>query len=264
MQGMQEVQGVQGVQGMQGWGCQQARVMERAYLGITTVGFVCFGLKQPQHFIEVLMTFLSLGLWQKDSPQYQALSVPEHSRPGTVVGNVTGAVDADEGSNAIVYYFIAGGDGSSVSLPTLPSPRISILSLLLPCPAQWASWHFGGGLTGDAFLHPAGNQENNFQLSREGKLKVLRDLDREKEPYHSIIVKASSQRNWAPPRGQRATTAQFWDLSEDLTLQEVRIFLDDINDQAPQFTKSEYTAGKRCQGLGGHLEPQITQENPAG
>ncbi|XP_057885306.1 cadherin-23 [Melospiza georgiana] len=132
----------------------------------------------------------------RDSPQFQALSVPEHSPPGTVVGNVTGAVDADEGSNAIVYYFIA-----------------------------------------------AGNEESNFQLSREGKLKVLRDLDREKEPYHSIIVKASSQRNWAPPRGQQAARAQFWDLSEDLTLQEVRIFLDDINDQAPQFTKSEYTAG---------------------
>ncbi|NWX92287.1 CAD23 protein, partial [Nothoprocta pentlandii] len=132
----------------------------------------------------------------RDSPQYQALSVPEHSRPGTVVGNITGAVDADEGSNAIVYYFIA-----------------------------------------------AGNQENNFQLSREGKLQVLRDLDREKEPYYSIIVKASSQRNWTPPRGQRAGRAQTWDLSTDLTLQEVRIFLEDINDQAPQFTKAEYTAG---------------------
>ncbi|NXA36649.1 CAD23 protein, partial [Eudromia elegans] len=132
----------------------------------------------------------------RDSPQYQALSVPEHSRPGTVVGNVTGAVDADEGSNAIVYYFIA-----------------------------------------------AGNRESNFQLSREGKLQVLRDLDREKEPYHSIIVKASSQRNWMPPRGQRAGRAQAWDLSTDLTLQEVRIFLEDINDQAPRFTKAEYTAG---------------------
>ncbi|KAK2545143.1 Cdh23 isoform B [Columba livia] len=132
----------------------------------------------------------------KDSPQYQALSVPEHSQPGTVVGNVTGAVDADEGSNAIVYYFIA-----------------------------------------------AGNRESNFQLSREGKLQVLRDLDREKEPCYSIIVKASSQRNWSPPRGQRGGRAQSWDLSGDLTLQEVRIFLDDINDQSPQFTKSEYTAG---------------------
>ncbi|NXT17396.1 CAD23 protein, partial [Syrrhaptes paradoxus] len=132
----------------------------------------------------------------RDSPQYQALSVPEHSQPGTVVGNVTGAVDADEGSNAIIYYFIA-----------------------------------------------AGNRESNFHLSREGKLQVLRDLDREKEPYYSIIVKASSQRNWSPPRGQQAGRAQTWDLSRDLTLQEVRIFLDDINDQSPQFTKSEYTAG---------------------
>ncbi|XP_030344442.1 cadherin-23 isoform X1 [Strigops habroptila] len=132
----------------------------------------------------------------RDSPQYQVLSVPEHSQPGTVVGNVTGAVDADEGSNAIVYYFIADG-----------------------------------------------NQENNFQLSREGKLKVLQDLDREKEPYYSIIVKASSQRNWNPPQGQQAGRGQLWDLNGDLTLQEVRILLDDINDQSPQFTKSEYTAG---------------------
>lgn len=45
---------------------------------------------------------------QRGSPQYQLLTVPEHSPRGTLVGNVTGAVDADEGSNAIVYYFIAG------------------------------------------------------------------------------------------------------------------------------------------------------------
>ena len=46
---------------------------------------------------------------RKGSPQYQLLTVPEHSPRGTLVGNVTGAVDADEGSNAIVYYFVAGG-----------------------------------------------------------------------------------------------------------------------------------------------------------
>lgn len=45
---------------------------------------------------------------QRGSLPYQKLTVPEHSPPGTVVGNVTRAVDADEGSNAIVYYFIAG------------------------------------------------------------------------------------------------------------------------------------------------------------
>lgn len=102
------------------------------------------------------------------------------------------------------------------------------------------------GLIEVPFPCSAGNQESNFQLSREGKLQVLRDLDREKDPYHSIIVKASSQRNWSPPRGQRAGRAHLWDLNGDLTLQEVRIFLDDINDQSPQFTKSEYTAGKGC------------------
>ncbi|XP_062989085.1 cadherin-23-like [Elgaria multicarinata webbii] len=127
---------------------------------------------------------------------YQVLSTPEHSRPGTIVGNVTGAVDADEGANAIVYYFIA-----------------------------------------------AGNRESNFQLSREGTLHVLRDLDREKEAFYSIIVKASSNRNWTPPQGRRAARIQAMDLSTDTTLQDVRIFLDDINDQPPRFTKSEYTAG---------------------
>ncbi|KAJ6657745.1 hypothetical protein lerEdw1_001932 [Lerista edwardsae] len=132
----------------------------------------------------------------RGGPSHQVLSVPEHSRPGTIVGNVTGAVDADEGSNAIVYYFIA-----------------------------------------------AGNRDNNFQLSREGKLQVLRDLDREKETFFSIVVKASSNRNWTPPQGRRAARLQIMDPSIDATLQDVRIFLEDINDQTPRFTKSEYTAG---------------------
>uniref|UniRef100_A0A8C9TL15 Cadherin-related 23 n=1 Tax=Scleropages formosus TaxID=113540 RepID=A0A8C9TL15_SCLFO len=127
---------------------------------------------------------------------YQALSVPEHSVPGTLVGNVTGAVDADEGSNAVVYYFIAGG-----------------------------------------------NTEDNFGLSTAGVLRVKKDLDREYIPVYSIIVKASSNRNWTPPRGQRAARLQNLDPSRDPTLQEVRIFLEDINDQPPRFTKLEYTTG---------------------
>lgn len=45
---------------------------------------------------------------QRGGMPYQLLKVPEHSPPGTVVGNITRAVDADEGSNAVVYYFIAG------------------------------------------------------------------------------------------------------------------------------------------------------------
>ncbi|XP_047207566.1 cadherin-23-like isoform X2 [Girardinichthys multiradiatus] len=49
----------------------------------------------------------------RGSLPYQRLTVPEHSPPGTVVGNITRAVDADEGSNAIVYYFIAGGNSDA-------------------------------------------------------------------------------------------------------------------------------------------------------
>ncbi|XP_045882688.1 cadherin-23 isoform X2 [Meles meles] len=128
----------------------------------------------------------------KGSPQYQLLTVPEHSPRGTLVGNVTGAVDADEGPNAIVYYFIA-----------------------------------------------AGNEQKNFHLRPDGRLLVLRDLDREREAVFSFIVKASSNRSWTPPRGPSPAL----DLVSDLTLQEVRVVLEDINDQPPRFTKAEYTAG---------------------
>lgn len=94
------------------------------------------------------------ALWQRDSPQYQALSVPEHSQPGTVVGNVTGAVDADEGSNAIVYYFIAGGcraaGGRTALCPHVHTlPRVSITPIIssVPfCPCQWARWCFRKGI----------------------------------------------------------------------------------------------------------------------
>ncbi|KAG5266737.1 hypothetical protein AALO_G00235630 [Alosa alosa] len=132
----------------------------------------------------------------RGSLPYQVLSVPEHSSSGTVVGNVTGAVDADEGSNGVVYYFIAGGD-----------------------------------------------TEGNFGLSPAGVLRVRKDLDREDIPVYSIIVKASSNRNWTPPRGQRSHRTRVLDPGQDPTLQEVRIYLEDINDQAPRFTKIEYTAG---------------------
>ncbi|XP_069096663.1 cadherin-23-like [Pleurodeles waltl] len=133
----------------------------------------------------------------RGSLQYQMLSIAEHSKPGSVVGNVSGAVDSDEGSNAIVYYFIA-----------------------------------------------AGNTEKNFRLTPEGKLTVLKDLDREMQLYYSIIIKASSNRTWSVSRSSKSgRILQSFDPSTDSTLQEVRIYLDDINDQPPRFTKSEYTAG---------------------
>lgn len=85
----------------------------------------------------------------------------------------------------------------------------------------------------------AGNEEKNFHLQPDGRLLVLRDLDREREAVFSFIVKASSNRSWTPPRGPSLAL----DLVTDLTLQEVRVVLEDINDQPPRFTKAEYTAG---------------------
>ncbi|CAG04741.1 unnamed protein product [Tetraodon nigroviridis] len=132
----------------------------------------------------------------RGSLPYQKLTVLEHSPPGTVVGNVTRAVDADEGANAVVYYFIAGG-----------------------------------------------NSDGNFGLSLDGELKVYKDLDREEIPVYSIIIKASSNKSWTPPRAQRAARTSALDPGLDPSLLEVRIELEDINDQTPRFTKMEYTAG---------------------
>lgn len=107
--------GGDGTQWVQGWGCRQACVMELSTAvegsrwDLSTFSLSKRKNKTKSKPHDTCNPPFFWALWQKDSPQYQALSVPEHSQPGTVVGNVTGAVDADEGSNAIVYYFIAGG-----------------------------------------------------------------------------------------------------------------------------------------------------------
>lgn len=110
----------------------------------------------------------------------------------------------------------------------------------------------------------AGNEEKNFQLQPDGRLLVLKDLDREREAVFSFIVKASSNRSWTPPRGP----APDLDLLTDLTLQEVRVVLEDINDQPPRFTKAEYTAGAGPEpgrwGWGGPRLPLTPPPIPAG
>lgn len=92
-------------------------------------------------------------------------------------------------------------------------------------------------------LPAAGNGDGNFALSLNGDLKVLKSLDREEIPVYSIIIKASSNRSWTPPRGQRAARTKALDPTHDPSLLEVRIELEDINDQTPHFIKAEYTAG---------------------
>lgn len=95
-------------------------------------------------------------------------------------------------------------------------------------------------------LPAGGNSDGNFGLSLDGELKLHKDLDREEIPVYSIIIKASSNRSWTPPRGQRAARAKALDPARDPSLLEVRIELDDINDQKPRFIKAEYTAGNLC------------------
>lgn len=75
-----------------------------------------------------------MGTNERRSPQYQLLTVPEHSPRGTLVGNVTGAVDADEGPNAIVYYFIAGGVHRASAPPALGLRRTLGGHALTLCP----------------------------------------------------------------------------------------------------------------------------------
>ncbi|XP_043991850.1 cadherin-23 isoform X2 [Gambusia affinis] len=154
----------------------------------------------------------------RGSLPYQKMTVPEHSPSGTVVGNVTRAVDADEGSNAVVYYFIAGG-----------------------------------------------NNDANFGLSLDGELKVLKDLDREEIPAYSIIIKASSNRSWTPPKSQRSLRAKALNPDQDPSLLEVRIELEDINDQTPRFAKTEYTAGVAANAkVGSDLIRLVATDNDIG
>ncbi|KAI4812223.1 hypothetical protein KUCAC02_023628, partial [Chaenocephalus aceratus] len=101
-------------------------------------------------------------------------------------GNITRAVDADEGTNAIVYYFIAGG-----------------------------------------------NSDGNFGLRLDGELKVHKDLDREEVPGLLHHHQGFQQQELDPSPGPEGSETRALDHARDPSLLEVRIELEDINDQKP-------------------------------
>lgn len=107
-------------------------------------------------------------------------------------------------------------------------------------------------------LPAGGNSDGNFGLSLDGELKLYKDLDREDIPVYSIIIKASSNRSWTLLRGQRSGRTKALDPARDPSLLEVRIELEDINDQTPRFTKAEYTAGILTSFMNGRSGPRRT------
>ncbi|MGH0125783.1 UNVERIFIED_CONTAM: hypothetical protein FKN15_051024 [Acipenser sinensis] len=177
---------------------------------------------------EVQYSFLQTGAGNKD---WENFSIDP------VSGVITTAVRLDREKQALHNLIIVAYDlGQPVPYETTQPLQVALTDIddnepVFLKPPSLLSLVLGG------------NGSNNFQLTLDGVLRVTRDLDREVTPFYSFIVKASSNRSWSPPRGQRSPQQRALNPGTDPTLQEVRVFLEDINDQSPVFLKPEYTAG---------------------
>lgn len=161
---------------------------------------------------------------RKGSPQYQLLTVPEHSPRGTLVGNVTGAVDADEGSNAIVCYFIAGGawqGGASRLTLGLEATHMCPSRPLMLCTVPF---------------NPA-TKRRTSSCSPTGRLLVLKDLDG--RARLRLLLHRQGLKQSQLDTSRRPSPA--FDLVSDLTLQEVRVVLEDIQRSAATLHLGWYT-----------------------
>ncbi|CAH1246628.1 CDH23 [Branchiostoma lanceolatum] len=144
----------------------------------------------------------------------QTLTVGENLAPGTVVGSVLNAVDADEA--ATIFYFIVGGDPSGY-----------------------------------------------FDLNKEtGEIKTTRTFDREAQASYTLVVKASNNASYSLPANNRRRKRDIAYDPADPTLQEVIIEIGDQNDEAPRFTKREYSAGITTQFQFGDAVTVVTAIDP--
>lgn len=149
-------------------------------------------------------------------PPYKVSVKEEQSQ--VFVANLDIAYDPDAGENAKICYYIIGKNFSIDAFDT------SIIhSLFSP-------------LGGDRPY-----MEQFYMNKTTGDLWLMQKLDREKIPVVNLTVKATE--SCASEHWERAENRYAHWNESDLTLLWVEVKVIDINDNAPRFTRSWFTAG---------------------
>ena len=105
-----------------------------------------------------------------------------------------------------------------------------------------------------------GDDEGTFQLlAAEHELVTTRELDRESRSNYSLVVRASEDCPYVTP-DTRETGVQFDQTDDSLLL--VRVFVNDIDDNPPFFTRSVFTGGISTDIEFGTAFMTITAEDP--
>ncbi|KAI8521628.1 hypothetical protein Bbelb_013820 [Branchiostoma belcheri] len=107
-----------------------------------------------------------------------------------------------------------------------------------------------------------GDPDGYFNLDKTtGIITTTRTFDREAQASYTLVVKASNNASYVVPAGNRRKRDIAYDPT-DPTLQEVIIEIGDMNDEAPRFTKREYSAGITTQFQFGDAVTVVTAIDP--